>query len=261
MGTSTCDILTVPGEDMGAKLVRGICGQVDGSVIPGMIGMEAGQSAFGDIYAWFRDLLSWPLAHIQGQVENGRENQQFIKEISDRIIPELSKAAERIPVEASGIVALDWLNGRRTPDANQHLTGVITGLSLGSNAPKIFKALVEATAFGAKKIIDRFRDEGIRIDEVIALGGVTKKSPLVMQTIADVLNMEIKVVRSEQTVALGAAMFAATVAGLFDSVEAAQKAMGQGFEKTYRPIPRHVNHYQDLFKAYSTLGDLIEFHF
>jgi L-ribulokinase len=155
-------------------------------------------------------------------------------------------------------VALDWLNGRRTPDANQALTGAITGLTLGSDAPKIFRALVEATAFGAKKIVDRFIAEGVPIKGVIALGGVAKKSPFVMQTVADVLNMKIKVARSEQTCALGAAMFAAVAAGIYPTIKHAQKAMGQGFEKEYRPIAQNAKKYQAQYEKYSKLADFVE---
>ena len=189
IGTSTCDMLVAPMEEMEGKLVKGICGQVDGSIIPGMLGMEAGQSAFGDVYAWFRELLLWPLDHISPEPQNLDEKTlgKLKKSISEKLIPDLSAAAEKIPVAESGILALDWLNGRRTPFANQRLKGTLSGLNLGSDAPRIFRALVEATAFGAKKIVDRFREEGVPIRGVIALGGVPKKAPFVMQVLSDVL--------------------------------------------------------------------------
>ncbi len=259
IGTSTCDMLAADRDDVGDTLVSGICGQVDGSIIPGMIGMEAGQSAFGDLYAWFRDILAWPLKLIDSNdtLDSGTRN-RMKQEIEAQLIPELSKAAEAVPAGDSGIVAIDWMNGRRTPDANQALKGAICGLSLGSDAPKIFRALVEATAFGTKKIVDRFIEEGIRIDEIIAIGGVAKKSPFAMQVVADVLNMDIKVARSEQTVALGAAMFAALAAGIFETVTEAQKAMGSGFETTYHPIPENVAQYKALFENYTKIGNFIE---
>ncbi|MGE5393410.1 MAG: FGGY-family carbohydrate kinase, partial [Candidatus Saccharibacteria bacterium] len=157
------------------------------------------------------------------------------------------------------IVALDWMNGRRTPDANQNLKGVISGLNLGSDAPRIFRALVEATAFGSKAIVDRFRNEGIRIDGVIALGGVAKKSTFVMQIVCDVLNMPIKVARSEQACALGSAMAAAVVAGVYPDLSEAQKNMGGGFEKTYTPNAQNAEAYSNLYEKYLALGKLIEF--
>jgi L-ribulokinase len=260
MGTSTCDMLVAPFEEVGDTLVHGICGQVDGSITPGMLGLEAGQSAFGDVYAWFKKLIAWPVENILAQSENldARTRQKLVDELNEKIIPEITAAAERIDIGESGIVALDWLNGRRTPDANQALKGAVMGLNLGSDAPRIFRALVEATVFGSKKIVDRFISEGIRIDGVIALGGVAKKSRFVMQVMADALNMTIKVARSEQTVALGAAMFAAVVSGIYVSVEDAQKSMGAGFDAVYEPIPDNVEKYSALYEAYDRLGRFVE---
>jgi L-ribulokinase len=260
MGTSTCDILVAPLADMKGKLVKGICGQVDGSVIPGMMGLEAGQSAFGDVYAWFKRVLMWPAENLlaNSTLLDEATKEKLIAEISDKMIVELEKQALAIPIGESGITALDWMNGRRTPDANQLLTGAITGINLGSDAPRVFRALVESTAFGAKKIVDRFIDEGVDIKGVIALGGVAKKSKFVMQTVADVLNMPILVARSEQACALGSAMAAAVVGGLYTTVLDAQKAMGNGFEIEYKPIAENVEKYKALYADYSRIGKIIE---
>jgi L-ribulokinase len=260
MGTSTCDMLVAPKESIGNHLVKGICGQVDGSIIPGMIGLEAGQSAFGDVYAWFKNLLLWPVKQMLPKLDflSPSERVAMIEQIAEAIIPELSAAAEKIGVEESGLIALDWLNGRRTPDANQQVQGAITGLNLASEAPKIFRALVEATAFGAKRIVDRFIEEGVRIDGVIALGGVAKKSPFVIQVVCDVLNKPIKVARSEQACALGSAMAAAVAGGIYATFEDAQKNMGSGFEKEYQPIEENASKYKLLYQKYCTLGAFIE---
>ncbi|MBA7532035.1 Ribulokinase [subsurface metagenome] len=260
MGTSTCDMMVAPLKEIRSKLVKGICGQVNGSIIPGMLGMEAGQSAFGDVYAWFKNILLWPVENVllKSKVLDKTTKEKLTEEITEEIIPELSKQAEKIPIDESGIVALDWLNGRRTPDANQNLKGAVTGLNLGSDAPKIFRALVEATAFGARKIIDRFISEEVEIKGVIALGGVAKKSPFVMQVVADVLDMPIKVARAEQACALGSAMAAAVVAGIYNTFEEAQKAMGNGFESEYLPDPANAVKYNTLYEKYSKLGDFIE---
>jgi len=260
VGTSTCDVLIAPMDEFGDKFIRGICGQVDGSVVPGMLGMEAGQSAFGDIYAWFKQVLLFPVEQVVGSsaLLDSATKEKLIAETSERLIPELTDAAEKIPIDESGIVALDWMNGRRTPDANQLLKGALIGLNLGSDAPKIFRALVEATAFGAKKIVDRFCDEGVPIEGVIALGGIPKKSPFVMQVLADVLNRPILVTRSEQACALGAAMFAATAAKIYPTVEAAQEAMSSGFEHEYHPNPENAKKYKTLYAKYSKLGEFIE---
>ena len=263
MGTSTCDMLIAPMDEVGDKLVNGICGQVDGSIIPGMMGLEAGQSAFGDIYAWFKQVLEWPLKNILAETEivDPETREKLIDETSDKIISRLSEEAAKVPLEESGIVALDWMNGRRTPDANQNLKGAIAGLNLGSDAPRIFRALVEATAFGSKAINDRFIQEGVRIDGVIALGGVAKKSPFVMQVVADVLNMPIKVARSEQACALGSAMAAAVVAGVHANTFEAQKKMGSGIETEYHPIPENVEKYKVLYEKYRKFGKFIEFEY
>ncbi|WP_197901555.1 ribulokinase [Rhodocytophaga rosea] len=260
MGTSTCDMLIAPLSEVDGKLVKGICGQVSGSIIPGMMGMEAGQSAFGDVYAWFQQLLVWPVQQMLSRTSliDAPTKAKLEEEITANLIDVLSEQAQHIPVTESGILALDWLNGRRTPDANQVVKGAVAGLDLGSDAPRIFKALVEATAFGAKSIIDRFVAEGIPIRSVIGLGGVAKKSPFVMQTLADVLNMPIKIARSEQACALGAGMFATVSAGIYASVEEASAKMGSGFEQEYKPVPEHATFYGQIYQKYCKLGVFVE---
>lgn len=256
MGTSTCDIIVAPDEVIGDKLIGGICGQVDGSVIPGTIGLEAGQSAYGDVYAWFKDLLSWPLDSILPEIEG--IDPSVAEKIKDKILIKLTEEASKLEIEETGLLALDWLNGRRTPYADQTLKGAIIGLTLGSTAPKIFRALVEATAFGAKAINEQFIKEGVEIDQVIALGGISQKNDFVMQITADILNKPIKVATSEQTCALGAAMFGAVAAGIYDTVEEAQEKMGSGFSKTYYPDKENAEKYQKLYKKYLLLGETLE---
>jgi L-ribulokinase len=260
MGTSTCDMLVAPPGEVADTLVRGICGQVNGSIIPGMIGMEAGQSAFGDAYAWFKSVLAWPVQSLlaQSSLLDADTIKKLVEETTDKIIPELSKAAAQLPVDEDSEAAVDWVNGRRTPDANQVLTAAFAGLGMGTDAPRMFRALVEATCFGAKAIVDRFNEQGIPVKGLIGLGGVAKKSPFIMQMMADVMNMPIRIHRSEQTCALGAAMFAATVAGLFPKVEDAMQAMGQGFDAEYFPNEELVPVYAKRYEAYKALGGFIE---
>jgi len=248
MGTSTCDITIGRGGSGPERLVPGICGQVDGSVAKGFIGYEAGQSAFGDVFAWYRDLMSWPSRAIPG----------LAGVPEDAILPALESAAAAIKPGSTGIVAMDWLNGRRTPDADQSLKAAITGLSLGSDAPGVYRALVEATAFGSRAIVERFREGGVAIDRVSAIGGVASKSPLTMQVLADALNMEIIVPEADQCVALGAAMFAATAAGIYPDVFAAQAAMGPKTAKTYKPDRGAADVYSRLYSEYQALGAFIE---
>jgi L-ribulokinase len=251
MGTSTCDMLVAPLEEVNGKLVEGICGQVPGSIIPGMLGLEAGQSAFGDVYAWFKNLLSWPIDHLY-------EDEKSKAKVIDKLIGALSSEAAKLPLNENDELAVDWLNGRRTPDADQTVKAAIVNLNLGSDAPRIFKALVEATCFGAKAIVDRFNDQGVPVKGLIGLGGVAKKSPYIMQTMADVMNMPIRIHKSEQTCAIGAAMFAATAAGIYEKVEDAMKAMGQGFDLEYHPNQKNVEHYKRRYKQYKKLGAFIE---
>lgn len=260
MGTSTCDMLVVPREEMEGVLVKGICGQVEGSVIPGMIGLEAGQSAFGDTYAWFRDVLSWPLQNllVQSDLIDAGIAEKLASAIKDDILAELSRQASRLPIEEAGELAVDWFNGRRTPDASQLLKGAVSGLSLGSDAPRIFRALVEATCFGARKITDRFKEEGISVKGLIGVGGIAQKSPFVMQMLADVMNMPIRIHSSEQTCALGAAMFAATAGGIYAKVEDAMQAMGSGFNKEYVPDKNKTGIYETRYQQYEDLSRCLE---
>jgi len=260
MGTSTCDMLVAPASEVQDTLVRGICGQVPGSIIPGMIGMEAGQSAFGDAYAWFKNILAWPLKNLlsQSAVIDQATAESLIREIEAKIIPELSKLADQLPLEDDAEFAIEWLNGRRTPDASQMLKGAFLGLDLGSDAVKMFRALVEATCFGAKKIVDRFIEQGIPVKGLIGMGGVAKKSPFIMQMMADVMNMPIKIHRSEQTCAIGAAMFAATAAGIYPKVEDAMNAMGQGFDAEYHPDAARVAVFARRYEKYTEAGKFIE---
>lgn len=260
MGTSTCDMLVAPMEEVQGKLVKGICGQVPGSIIPGMMGMEAGQSAFGDAYAWFRNLLAWPLENMlpHSTLIDATLADKLQTEIIDEMITALSKKAAEIIVSEEDELAVDWLNGRRTPDANQLLKGAFTGLDLGTDAPRMFRSLVEATCFGARKIVDRFREQGIPVKGLIGLGGVARKSPFIMQMMSDVMNMPIRIHKSEQTCALGAAMFAATAAGIYGRVEEAITAMGQGFDLEYSPDPVKNQLYEKRYQNYSRLGEFIE---
>ncbi|MBI2275393.1 MAG: ribulokinase [Bacteroidetes bacterium] len=260
MGTSTCDMLVAPMEEVRGKLVKGICGQVPGSIIPGMMGMEAGQSAFGDAYAWFRNLLVWPLENMLQHTAliDATLAEKLQTELVEEMITALSKKAAEIDVSEEDELALDWLNGRRTPDANQLLKGAFTGLDLGTDAPRMFRSLVEATCFGARKIVDRFREQGIPVKGLIGLGGVARKSPFIMQMMADVMNMPIRIHKSEQTCALGAAMFAATAAGIYGRVEEAITAMGQGFDLEYSPDPVKNRLYEKRYQNYSRLGEFIE---
>jgi len=243
-------MLIAPNEEIGHLLIKGICGQVDGSIIPNMLGMEAGQSAYGDYYAWFQRIITEPVRSLLGDAA--------AEEMSQKLIPYLSEQASQLPITENDIVATDWINGRRTPDANHTLKASFMGLGLGTDAIKIFKMIVEATAYGSKAIVDRFIQEGVPIKQVIAIGGVAKKSPFVMQTLSDVLNMPIKVASSDQACALGAAVNASVAAGVHATLADAQKAMGSGFDANYTPRPEAVEVYKSLYEKYQKLGKFTE---
>jgi L-ribulokinase len=260
MGTSTCDMMVIPREEMKDRLVRGICGQVDGSIIPGMIGLEAGQSAFGDTYAWFKDLLMWPVNSLleKSSIISPEVAARLREDLEIKVIPALTEVAKKIPVAEHTELAIDWLNGRRTPDADQMLRAAMTGLSLGSDAPRLFKSWVEATCFGARAIVERMADEGVPVKGLLGLGGVARKSPYIMQVMADVMNKSIRIHKSEQTCALGAAMFAATAAKLYPRVEDAMNAMGQGFDMEFHPDRSRVDLYTKRYEQYLALGRTVE---
>lgn len=250
MGTSTCDMLIAPLDVYQHHLIKGICGQVNGSIIPGMLGMEAGQSAFGDVYKWFEQILSFPLTIMSGILDD-----EECKKMQTLILPELNKQATLLPLSAEDEVALDWINGRRTPDADLNLKGIIGGITLGTTAPRIFKALVEATAFGSKSIIMRFKEEGVPVNKVIVLGGISKKSTFVLQTLANVLEVPIEVVKSDQACALGAAMFSATISKIYPDIQSAQKSMSSGLDAVFNPEPEKASIYKILYAKYIELGN------
>lgn len=248
MGTSTCDILVGSYDSVGDRQIRGICGQVDGSVIPGLMGFEAGQAAFGDVYAWFRRLLMWPVVNLLPEME---------EKLKDAVLPALEKEASLIEPGMASPVALDWFNGRRTPDSDQRVKGALAGLTLGTTAPMLYRALIEATAFGTKAIIDRFIEEGVKIDSVRAIGGISQKSRLVMQIMSDVIGMPVSVVDCDQACALGAGMLASVACGIHSNVDTAQKAMGAPVGQVYTPDMKTHAIYEEIYSKYVALGNFV----
>lgn len=189
-------------------------------------------------------MLAWPLPQLCPERSD----------LEGEILNRLTEEAQKLPVTEEDPVALDWHNGRRTPDLDPRMRGAIEGLTLGTSAPAVFKALVEATAFGSRAINERFREEGVSIDEVIAIGGIARKSPFVMQTMADIAGMKIRVLDSDQACALGAAMFASVVSGVHPDIATAQQVMKPGFSAEYTPDPQRQAIYDKLYARYQSFG-------
>jgi L-ribulokinase len=232
IGTSTCDIMVAP-EKPELPYIPGLCGIVPGSVIPGCYGLEAGQSAVGDLFNWW-------VNYIQPHGHDHRS---------------LDEAALQIKPGESGLLALDWNNGNRTVLVDQRLTGLLLGQTLYTTPAEVYRALVEATAFGALTIINRFEEYGVKVRQIINCGGIAEKSALTMQIYADVTGRPMKISRSAQTCALGAAIAGAVAGGRFKSVAAAQKAMTGVKSLVYRPNPKAVKVYREIYRLYRQMHD------
>jgi L-ribulokinase len=230
LGTSTCDLMVVA-QDQELADIPGLCGIVPGSILPGYYGLEAGQSAVGDIFNWFVNYL-----------KAGTHD-------------ELTQAAGELKPGESGLIALDWNNGNRTILVDQRLTGLLIGQTLYTTPGEIYRALIEATAFGALTIINRLEEYGVQVEQVVNCGGIAEKNAVVMQIYADVIGRPMKVSRSAQTCALGAAIAGAVAAGRYENYDAAQKAMTGLKDVVYTPNPAAVAVYKELYALYRDLHD------
>lgn len=235
IGTSTCDIMVAPNRRKLAD-IPGLCGIVDGSVLPGYYGLEAGQSAVGDLFNWLVNYIQ-PGGKSAGSHEA------------------LTAGAARLQPGESGLLSLDWNNGNRTVLVDQRLTGLLIGQTLYTTPAEIYRALIEATAYGALTIINRLEEYGVKVKQVVNCGGIASKSPLVMQIYADVTNRPMKISRSDQTCALGAAIAGAVVAGAHSSYAIAQRAMTGLDPRVFKPNPKAHAVYRELYRQYQDLHD------
>lgn len=240
MGTSTCHMLVADS----LKEVEGMCGVVMGGIVPGRYGYEAGQSGVGDIFAWF--------------VDNAVSKEYFdaAKKNNVDVHKYLEQEAAKQKVGAHGLLALDWFNGNRSVLVDAELTGLMVGMTIATTAPEMYRALLEATAYGTRKIIESFESNGVPVKKLVAAGGLPAKNPLMMQIYADVCQKDLHIIHSEQGPALGAAMHAAVAAGAYKDIEHAAKQMGRLSEAVYKPIPENVKVYDGLYKDYVYLHDL-----
>lgn len=243
IGTSTCDIMCGTEE----KIIPGMCGVVEDGVLPGYFGYEAGQSCVGDHFEWFVKNCV-PASYYEEAEKKGMSIHQL-----------LTEKASKLRIGESGLLALDWWNGNRSVLVDVDLTGLMLGMTLTTKPEEMYRALIEATAFGKNIIIENFEASGVPVDELYACGGISKKNTMMMQIYADVTNKEIFIGASDQAPALGAAMFGAVAAGAakggYDSIFDAAKAMGKVEERTYKPIPENVEAYQKLYAEFKLLHD------
>jgi L-ribulokinase len=229
IGTSICDMVVDPSE----VRLPGITGVVRDGILPGLYGYEAGQVAVGDMLAWFVRLLDGPSYE------------------------ELEKAAADIRPGASGLVALDWWNGNRTILADADLTGMIAGLTLQSSREEIYRAMLESIAFGSRRIMDNFEENGLKLDEIVACGGIAERSPLTMQLLADTSGRTVHVPASTEVPARGSALFGAVAAGHFENIEAAIEAMKPGTARSYEPSAENKAVYDEVYAIYRELYELL----
>lgn len=240
MGTSSC--LMVLSED--EHDVPGMCGAVQDGILPGFCGFEAGQSCVGDLFAWFCDHCV-PSAYAQDAQLKGKSLHTYLTELADQLLP-----------GESGLLALDWWNGNRSVLVDFDLSGLLMGMTLQTKPEEIYRALIEATAYGARVIVENFREHGVPVNAFYAAGGISQKNPLVMQIYADVLNMPVRAVDAAEGGALGSAIFAALAAGCHADAWEAVQAMGAPVKRVYHPIPDHICIYEQLYREYKRLHDL-----
>jgi len=243
IGTSTCDIIC----DKEEKIVPGMCGVVEDGVLPGLFGYEAGQPCVGDHFEWFTKNCVPSSYYVEAEKKNINIQQL------------LTEKASLLKVGESGLLALDWWNGNRSVLVDVDLTGLLIGMTLTTKPEEIYRTLIEATAFGKNIIIENFEASGVKVEQLYACGGISKKNSMMMQIYADVTNREVFIGSSDQSPALGAAMFGAVAAGSvkggYDTILEATNKMGKVEEKTYKPIPANVNSYKELYKEFKLLHD------
>lgn len=258
VGTSTVDMVIEDKAVLKDKDLRAYCGQAEDSIVPGYMGVEMSQPAFGDVYAWLQKTVLWPMYHIE--IPDSILSQQQCMELRQYMEQELLKQLGEEVEEnlMNNVVALDWFNGRRYPFLNEDVRAAISELSLGTSLPDLYAALIKATIFGSKRIYDSLLENDVTIHRIIAVGGIAQKSKVIMQCMADVFGVPIMVCKEEQTCAKGAAIFAAVGAGVFDSVIQCQDNYCEQYKATYYPDEGKKEQYESMYRKYLLLGKMIE---
>lgn len=254
LGTSAVDMIVVKADYLNGKDIRSFGGQAEDSILSGFVGIETGQAAFGDIFAWFKKILMWPIEQAKACAE-GNEYDAVCRQMEERMLTELQKQAAQLPEDVFPI-ALDWFNGRRYPDTDDFQKSVIGNLTLGTDAPHIYRALVFGAICGLKRILDGFENADIEIQHIAAVGGISKKSDYIMQMMADVLQKRVAVLDADQTCALGSAIYAAVAGGIYPDVEAASANMAAKCIREF--IPDRTKNYKPHYKEYLRLAKLAD---
>lgn len=255
IGTSSGYMAVMPFDEMNGRLIDGIFGQVDDSILPGMVGFEAGLSAFGDVYAWFKRLLSWPVTELlPGAGLSDEETKRITDYIADNILLKLTEDAFGLEITETSPAATDYFNGRRSPHPDDNVRAAVTGLGLSTSAPEIFRSLVEATVFATRAVIDHMTAGGVRIDSLTGVGGIAQKSPAVMQMLADVLERKLEISGCIHSCALGSVIHASVVAGIFPSVENAIDNLAPKASRTYFPDTSRAELTELRYRRYLELG-------
>ena len=259
IGTSTVDLLIEKEKNLKGKELSDICGMAEDSIIPGYYGIETGQAAFGDNFAWLLNIMLWPLENVC--ISENPAEIEMIRKIKEKyriaVLPELEKQV--LLSGHSSVTALDWMNGRRYPHLNENVKGAIAGLSLGTTAPELYQAFMNAAVFGSKAIYDALVGAGIEIKRVICVGGIAKKSPYIMQMMANLLSIPIMVCNEGQCCARGAAIYAAVAAGIYSDIHSAQEVFCESYHADYYPANVRNELYQEFYRQYKSLGRYAEF--
>ena len=260
LGTSGCCMFVIPSEVLGGRIIDGVFGQAESCIIPGLVGFEVGLSAFGDAYAWLRRTLAYPTVEILAKSEkiDPETRKTLVDEVLDNILVKLGEDAAKITPRLDAPFATDWFNGRRSPEPNQLLWGSLMGLKLSTTAPELYYAIVEATALAMKTIVDHLAERDIVFDSFIGVGGISQKSPFVMQMLADAIGKDIHVSECKQSCALGSAICASVVARLYPTIEAAQQALCRPIIRTYSPNSERRELLQKRHELYRAAGKFTE---
>ena len=250
IGTSSVDLAVEDERKLSTTGTKEYFGQAEDSILPGYIGIEAGQAAFGDVFAWLKGILLW--------AERASSRRTRMDSLENGLLPMLEEKCVSQPFSPPVSISLDWFNGRRYPFIGSHLKSAIVGLDLSTDVIDIYRSLVAGAAFGAKRILDGFLDSGITVGAITAIGGVARKSPFIMQTMADVLNRRISVLDTDQVCAKGCAMCAAVAARVLPNVGLAQDVLASKVQREYLPDTNAVGAYSELYHRYLSLGAFVE---